>query len=106
MEIKFPAILDKNIGITVIGPVIVFINWKEANKDEISNFENHPIIYKFDNNFIDEFNNIKLRQRYSKQSIELKNENINNIINNNLNNNDNNENNENDNNNNENDNNN
>ena len=37
MEIKFPAILDKNIGITVIGPVIVFINWKEANKDEISN---------------------------------------------------------------------
>ena len=60
-----------------------------CNKDEISNFENHPIIYKFDNNFIDEFNNIKLRQRYSKQSIEL---------NNNLNNIDNNENNENDNN--------
>ena len=66
-----------------------------CNKDEICNFENHPVIYNFDNNFIDEFNNIKLRQRYSKQSKELINENISNIISNNLNNN-NNDNNEND----------
>ena len=74
---------------TIDGVVVEDYNYLYCicNKDDISNFENHPIIYKFDNNFIDEFNNIKLRQRYSKKSLELSNEKINNLINNNINNN-------------------
>ena len=67
---------------TVDGIVVDNYNYlyNYCNKDDVLNCENHPIQFTFDDNFIDEFNNIKLRQRYSKQSLELNNDNIKEII--------------------------